>query len=42
VVVVDRHGKRPVAVTKEGPSQQADPATKKKKNRYYSGGTGGL
>jgi hypothetical protein len=28
---VDRRGKRPVAVTEEGPSQQAAPATKKRK-----------
>jgi hypothetical protein len=28
---VDRRGKRPVAVTEEGPSQEVPPATKKRK-----------
>jgi hypothetical protein len=40
VVVVDRRGKRPVAMTKEGPSQQADPATKKRKIGTAVGGLG--
>ena len=31
VVAVDRHGKKPVVVTEEGPSQEAAPATKKRK-----------
>jgi hypothetical protein len=31
VVAVDRRGKRPVAVTEEGPSQEAAPAAKKRK-----------
>jgi hypothetical protein len=31
VVAVDRRGKRPVAVTEEGSSQEAAPATKKRK-----------
>jgi hypothetical protein len=30
-VAVDRRGKKPVAVTEEGPSQEATPATKKRK-----------
>jgi hypothetical protein len=31
VVAVDRRGKKPVAVTEEGPSQEAAPGTKKRK-----------
>jgi hypothetical protein len=36
----DRRGKKPVDVTEEGPSQEAAPATKKRKLRYCSGGVG--
>jgi hypothetical protein len=38
-VAVDRHGKRPVAVTEEGPSQEAAPATKKRKIGTAVGGS---
>ena len=31
VVAVDRRGKKPVAVTEEGPSQEVAPGTKKTK-----------
>jgi hypothetical protein len=37
---VDRHGKKPVAVTEEGPSQEAAPATKKRKIGTAVGGVG--
>jgi hypothetical protein len=37
---VDRRGKRPVAVTEEGPSQEATPATKKSKLGTAVGGLG--
>jgi hypothetical protein len=37
---VDRRGKRPVAVTEEGPSQEAAPATKKRKIGTAVGGLG--
>jgi hypothetical protein len=37
---VDRRGKRPVAVTEEGPSQEAAPATKKIKLGTAAGGLG--
>jgi hypothetical protein len=37
---VDHRGKRPVAVTKEGPSQEAAPATKKRKLGIAVGGLG--
>jgi hypothetical protein len=37
---VDRRGKRPVAVTEEGPSQEAAPATKKRKIGTVVGGLG--
>jgi hypothetical protein len=40
VVAVDRRGKRPVAVTEEGPSQKAAPATKKRKIGTAMGGLG--
>ena len=39
---VDRRGKKPVAVIEEGPSQEAAPATKKRKIGTAVGGTGGL
>jgi hypothetical protein len=38
----DRRGKRPVAVTKEGPSQEATPATKKRKLGTAVGDCGSL
>jgi hypothetical protein len=41
-VAVDRRGKKPVTVTEEGPSQEAAPATKKRKIGTAVGGTGGL
>jgi hypothetical protein len=37
---VNRHGKRPVAMTEEGPSQEAAPATKKRKLGTAVGGLG--
>jgi hypothetical protein len=37
---IDRRGKRPVAVTEEGPSQEATPATKKRKLGTAVGGLG--
>jgi hypothetical protein len=37
---VDRRGKRPVAMTEEGPSQEAAPATKKRKIGTAVGGLG--
>jgi hypothetical protein len=40
VVAIDRRGKRPVAVTEEGPSQEATPATKKRKIGTAVGGLG--
>jgi hypothetical protein len=40
VVAVDRRGKRPVVVTEEGPSQEAAPATKKRKIGTAVGGLG--
>jgi hypothetical protein len=40
VVAADRHGKKPVAVTEEGPSQEAAPATKKRKIGTAVGGLG--
>jgi hypothetical protein len=40
VVVVDRRGKRPVAVTEEGPSHEAAPAAKKRKIGTAVGGLG--
>jgi hypothetical protein len=42
VVAVDRSGKRPVAVIREGPSQEAAPATKKRKIGTAVGGLGSL
>jgi hypothetical protein len=39
-VAVDRHEKRPVVVTEEGPSQEATPATKKRKIGTAVGGLG--
>jgi hypothetical protein len=39
---VDRRGKRPVAMTEEGPSQEAAPATKKRKLGTAVGALGGL
>jgi hypothetical protein len=39
-VAVDRRGKKPVAVTEEGPSQEAAPATKKRKIGTAMGGLG--
>jgi hypothetical protein len=39
---VDRRGKRPVAVTEEGPSQEAAPATKKRKIGTAVGDWGSL
>jgi hypothetical protein len=36
----DRRGKKPVVVAEEGPLREATPATKKRKNRYCSGGLG--
>jgi hypothetical protein len=41
-VAVDRRGKRPMAVTDEGPSQEAAPGTKKRKIGTTEGGTWGL
>jgi hypothetical protein len=41
-VVVDHHGKRPVVVTEEGPSQEAAPATKKRKIGTAVGDWGSL
>jgi hypothetical protein len=38
--IVDRRGKRPVAVTEEGPSQEAAPTTKKRKIGTAVGGLG--
>jgi hypothetical protein len=38
----DRHGKKPVGVTEEGPSQEAAPATKKRKLGTAVGGVGSL
>jgi hypothetical protein len=40
VVAVDRHGKKPVVVAEEGPSQEATPATKKRKIGTAVGGLG--
>jgi hypothetical protein len=40
--VVDRHGKRLVAVTEEGPSQEAAPAAKKRKIGTAVGDWGSL
>jgi hypothetical protein len=37
----DRRGKKPMGSTEEGPSQEAALAAKKR-NRYYSGGNGGV
>jgi hypothetical protein len=39
-VVVDRRGKRPMAMTDEGPSQEAAPGTKKRKISTVVGGLG--
>jgi hypothetical protein len=41
-VVVDHRGKKPVAVTKEGPSLEAAPATKKRKIGTVVGDWGSL
>jgi hypothetical protein len=42
VAAVDRRGKRPVAATEEGPSQEAAPATKKRKIGTVVGDWGSL
>jgi hypothetical protein len=42
VVAVYRRGKKPVAVTEEGPSQEAAPGTKKRKIGIAVGGWGSL
>jgi hypothetical protein len=42
VVAVDRRGKRPVVMTGEGPSQEAAPATKKRKLGTAVGDWGSL
>jgi hypothetical protein len=39
-VAVDRRGKKPVAMAEEGPSQEAAPATKKRKIGTAVGGMG--
>ena len=41
-VAVDRRGKKPVVVAEEGPSQEAAPATKKRKIGTTVGGWGSL
>jgi hypothetical protein len=38
----DRHGKKPMGVTEEGLSQEAAPATKKRKLGTIVGGDGGV
>jgi hypothetical protein len=40
--VVDRRGKKPVAVAEEGPSREAAPATKKRKIGTAVGGWGSM
>jgi hypothetical protein len=42
IVVVDRRGKKPVAVAEEGPSREATPATKKRKIGTAVGDWGSL
>jgi hypothetical protein len=42
IVAVDRHGKKPLAVAKEGPSREAAPAIKKSKIGTAVGGWGSL